>query len=135
VRDAASCLRFAIYLNPSRPRQAAGLCSGSSLDDRSPAPWDGLPGGLIGRFERDGDVPARSQKQGHLQQGVADGHGFDEGAHAHLGFVSGQGQRLSRRSLVFLVGQRLPDRPVDPVGISAGGRNQIENEQVDILIQ
>jgi len=40
--------------------------SGSALDDRSPAPWNGLPGGLISRFERDGDVPARFEEEGHL---------------------------------------------------------------------
>src|SRR5208337_5306785 len=56
-----------------------GSCS--ALDDRSPAPRDGLPGGLIRRFERDGNVPAGYQEQGHLQQGVADGHRLDEGAH------------------------------------------------------
>ena len=40
--------------------------SGSALDDRSPAPGNGLPGGLISRFERDGDVPARFEEEGHL---------------------------------------------------------------------
>jgi len=49
-------------------------------------------------------VPAGYQEQGHLQQGVADGHRLDEGAHAQLGLVSGQGQRLSRSGFVFLVG-------------------------------
>ena len=38
--------------------------SGSALDDRSPALWNGLPGGLISRFERDGDVPARFEEEG-----------------------------------------------------------------------
>jgi hypothetical protein len=73
-------------------------------------------------------MPARFEEQGHLGQGVADGHRLDEGAYTDFRFVSGQRQRLSRRGLVFLVGQRLPDRPMDSVRIPASRRNQVENE-------
>ncbi len=64
----------------------------SPLDNPSPATRDGLPGGLIGRFERDGNVSARFEEQRHLHQGVADRHRFDEGAHTRFCLVSGQGQ-------------------------------------------
>ena len=49
-------------LSTTRSRNSGSLVTPLSLNDRSPPAWDSLPGGLIGRFERDRNVPARFEE-------------------------------------------------------------------------
>ena len=107
----------------------------SSFDDGLPAQRDALPRGLIGRFEHDGNVATGLEEKGHLRQRIAYSYSFNEGAHAHFGFISRQGQGLTGWGLVFFVGQRLPVPAMDSVRVSASGWNQVEDEEVNVLTQ
>jgi hypothetical protein len=93
---------------------------GLSLDDRSPAPRDSLPGRFIGRFERDRNVPARLEEQGHLRQGIADSHRLDEGAHAHFRLES---QNIGPKLRGMLLRQR----------VMVWGNNSAIEQPLDLL--
>ena len=61
-------------------------------------------------------MPACPEEQRHFRQVLADGDRLDERAHAEFRFVRGQRERLSRRGLVRLVGERFQIAPWIPLG-------------------
>jgi hypothetical protein len=89
------------------------------LDHSSPALGEGVPGGLVGGFQRCVDVAGGCEEQGHIGEVVADGQGFEVGGRTGVGSVGGHTEGLPGGR----AGRCAPQGSVQAVGVVAAWGN------------
>ena len=76
-----------------------------------------------------------AEKQGHLRQGLTDGHAFEIGPGDVTTFIGHQGEGLIRRWLKWIVLDLLPNGRVYASRIAGAGWKRIQNQQMDTVLK
>src|SRR5262249_33176685 len=101
----------------------------------SPPPGHGLESSLIGSIQGDLHAGIRFEEQRHIRQAFTHCQRLNIRPNGRIGFIGRECERASGWKRIFLAGYRLPDSGMDTLQIITAGRNEIENEEMNLLIE
>src|SRR5690349_14336205 len=107
------------------------LASGMRFEYRSPTPWQGAEGGLIGLLQRDWHIVVWLDVERHVRKHVADGNRFNVRPRRQIALVGSQRQRLVIRQHERYRLNLGPDQCMNAVRVARARRKWINNQQVN----